>query len=166
MRREGKKTVTIIICVLMLLLPAGCGVQEGIAPAGSYELDYRGITISIDGDMRPVQEALGMPDGYFEADSSTIGSVNKMYSYGSLWIDTYPSENGELIASITLMNESLATNEGISVGQTLEDLEAAYGPDYTTQDTMLVYDRNGMKLCFNMEGDTIVSIRYQSKIIE
>lgn len=166
MRREGKKTVTILISALLLLLLAGCGAKEETASAENYEVTYKGATISVDGDMEPVQKALGMPDTYFEAESGSAMSVNKMYTYGSLGIDTYPSENGERVASITLRDSSLATNEGISVGQTLGDLEATYGLDYTMQDTMLVYDRNSIELCFDMEGDNIVSIKYRSKALE
>ena len=124
------------------------------------------VSVIIDADAAPIVAALGEPVSYFEAASCAFDGLDKIYTYNSFEIDTYPTEGKDYISAIILMDDSITTAEGIAIGETKARVEEVYGTDYTEQGSMLVYEKDGMKLSFIFTDDMITSIQYNSTVLE
>lgn len=134
--------------------------------AKGYVFVYQDVTISIDALAAPVVEALGEPVSYFEAPSCAFEGLDKMYTYNSVEVDTYPDEQGvDRISNIILKDDMVETPEGVSLFETKEDMIAAYGENYKDENGLLVYEKDGMKLCFILDGDEIISIEYMTTVL-
>ena len=173
-----KKLIGILLAAGMILAMSGCGNDEKViggdvsnAPGSSqqtaggsgdsagsaqtsakgYVFRHNGVTVSVDGDMSPVLEGLGEPVNYFEAASCAVEGLDKTYTYGSFEIVTYPQGEKDCVSTIILKDDTVSTAENISIGSSREDVTNAYGTDYTEQGSMLVYHKDGMRLCILVE---------------
>lgn len=126
-----------------------------------YVFKVGDVTVEVDGDVAPVIEALGEPASYFEAASCAFEGLDKIYTYNGYEIDTYPAQERDLVSAVILKDDSVSTAEGICIGDSLEKLLEAYG-EGAQENGMLVYSRDGMKLCFILQEDSVVSIEYRS----
>ena len=126
-----------------------------------YVFVTSGVTVEVDGDMAPVLQALGEPASYFEAASCAFEGLDKIYTYNGFEIDTYPAQDKDLVSAVILKDDSVTTAEGICIGDSLEKLLEAYG-EADQENGMLVYTKDGMKLCFILQDDSIISIEYRS----
>lgn len=131
-----------------------------------YVFVVRDVIVEVDGDAAPVVEALGEPVSYFEAASCAFEGLDKIYTYNGFEIDTYPMQDKDLISSIILKDDSVMTAEGIGIGDSLEKLQQVYGSEGTEEGGMLVYGKDGMKLCFILQGENIISIEYRSTVLD
>lgn len=141
------------------------GGSQGTQTKG-YVFIYNGVTVSVDGDMAPIQEAFGEPADYYEAASCAFEGLDKIYTYGSFVIETYPQGDKDLVSVIRLTDDAVSTPENIYIGCTRDDVTRAYGTDYTEQGSMLVYVKDGMKLSVLVENDTVTSIQYFSTVLD
>ncbi|MCM1045231.1 MAG: hypothetical protein NC417_06950 [Candidatus Gastranaerophilales bacterium] len=135
-------------------------VQKG------YLFETEGIVIAVDEDAAPLIEQLGEPVSYFEAASCAFEGLDKMYTYSSFEIDTYPMDDKDYISSVILKDDCVSTAEGVYIGNSMEALTQAYGSEYAEEDGMIVYEKDGMKLCFILQNGEIVSIEYRSGVLE
>ncbi|MBQ7955641.1 MAG: hypothetical protein IJ282_07805 [Lachnospiraceae bacterium] len=146
---------------------AGAGDASKEEAAKGYVFVYQGVSISADALAAPIVETLGEPVSYFEAASCAFEGLDKMYTYNSVEIDTYPdAEGADRVSSIILKDDMVETPEGVSLFETKADMIAAYGENYKEENGLLVYEKDGMKLCFILENDEIVSIEYMSTVLE
>lgn len=120
----------------------------------------------MDADAAPIIEQLGEPDSYFEAPGCAFEGIDKMYTYGGLEVDTYPIEDKDYISSVIFKDDTLTTTEGIGIGDSVSSLEEAYGTQWGDEDGMMVYEKDGMKLCFIVAEDSVISVEYRSGVIE
>lgn len=128
---------------------------------GGYVFRVGDVAVEVDGDVAPVIEALGEPTSYFEAASCAFEGLDKIYTYQGYEIDTYPVQDRDLVSAVILKDDTVATAEGICIGDSLEKLLETYG-EGVQENGMLVYARDGMKLCFILQEDSIISIEYRS----
>lgn len=135
--------------------------QAETASAKGYAFVAGGVTVEVDADMAPILQALGEPSSYFEAASCAFEGLDKIYTYSSFEIDTYPAQDKDLVAAVILKDDSVTTAEGICIGDSLEKLQETYG-DGIQESGMLVYEKDDMKLCFILQDDSIISIEYRS----
>lgn len=172
-----KRNLAIMLCMMLWL--TGCGAaetgEEEVSTTESsvssenikgYVFAYQGTEVVIDALAEPVLTELGEAQSYFEAASCAFDGLDKMYTYGSVEIDTYPSEEGDRISAILFKDDMVQTKEGISLFMTKADMTAAYGEDYTEENGMLVYSKDGMKLRFILENEEITSIEYVTTVLD
>ena len=133
---------------------------ETVASRG-YVLTVNNVTVEVDAEAAPIVEALGEPVSYFEAASCAFEGLDKIYTYNSFEIDTYPSQDKDLVSAVILKDDSIATAEGVCIGDSLEKLQEVYG-EAAQENGMLIYAKDGMKLCFIIQDDSIISIEYRS----
>lgn len=135
-----------------------------------YVFAYEGTEIQMGQLMSEYLDALGEPISYFEAASCAFDGLDKMYSYNSFQITTYPVDDKDYVGSITFLDDMVETKEGVSLFETKADMIAAYGEDYVDENGVFVYyyngDKEGMRLCFILSGDEIISIEYQAPAFE
>ncbi len=129
--------------------------------SGGYVFRVGDVAVEVDGDVAPVIEALGEPTSYFEAASCAFEGLDKIYTYQGYEIDTYPVQDRDLVSAVILKDDTVATAEGICIGDSLDKLLETYG-EGVQENGMLVYARDGMKLCFILQEDSIISIEYRS----
>lgn len=129
-----------------------------------YLFSNKGIKISVDSDLKPVLEVLGEPQSYFEAPSCATEGIGKVYTYSDFQIDTYPDGEKDLILCITLKTDNVSTAEGIDLSMDKDKIIEVYGSDYEETDISMSYKKDGMKLSFIFEGDSLVSIQYDSSL--
>lgn len=140
--------------------------EDAAASYKGYAFTYNGAVIEMDVDAAPVIEQLGEPDSYFEAPSCAFEGIDKIYTYGSFELDTYPKEEKDYISSIIFKDDIITTTEGIGIGESVDKMEEVYGTDWTDEDGMAVYEKDGMKLCFIIEDESIISVEYRSTAID
>lgn len=138
--------------------------EEG-DPKG-YVFVHNGVTVEMDAEASAVVEALGEPDSYFEAASCAFEGLDKTYTYSGFEVDTYPAGDEDRISAVIIKDDSVATAEGVRIGDSLEKLQEAYGSESSKEGGLLVYAKDGMELCFILQDDAIVSIEYMSTVLE
>lgn len=138
--------------------------QEDVSGKG-YIFNHKGTAVEIDAKAAPVLEALGEPASYFEAPSCAFEGIDKTYTYSGFELDTYPQGEEDHISAVVFKDDSVSTAEGICIGDTREKLEEVYGSG-SEEGGMLVYAKDGMKLCFILQGDEVASIEYRSTVLE
>lgn len=139
---------------------------EDTVQYSGYAFTYDGTVIGMDMDAAPVVEQLGEPDSYFEAPSCAFEGIDKVYTYGSFELDTYPTDNKDYVSSVVFKDDTITTTEGVGIGDPEDKVVEAYGSGWTEEDGMRVYEKDGMKLCFILENDTVASIEYRSTAVE
>lgn len=139
----------------------------------AYSTDTKGYVftinetvVEVDTDAANVIEKLGEPISYFEAPSCAFEGLDKIYTYNSFEIDTYPTGDMDHISAIIFKDDSVLTTEGIGIGDSMEKLEQTYGSDFVREGGMIVYSKDDMKLCFILQEDAIISIEYRSTVLE
>lgn len=138
--------------------------QEEEGTADSFVFEYEGTEISVNQEMAGVLEALGEPNSYFEAASCAFEGLDKMYTYSSFEIDTYPEGDKDYISCIYFKDDMVQTQEGVSLFMTQADMESAYGTDYEMDNGAFVYTKGNGQLSFIIENDEIVSIEYKTMV--
>lgn len=131
-----------------------------------YVFVYNDIVIEIDSAADSVLEQLGEPNSYFEAPSCALNGIDKIYTYNSFELDTYPLEGKDFISSVLFKDDTITTMEGIGIGDSVEKLTEIYGENSTEENGMTVYCKDNMKLCFITEGDFVAAIEYKTTILD
>lgn len=139
--------------------------QENIGYKG-YAFIYQDVVIEIDAEAAPILEKLGEAKSYFEAASCAFNGLDKMYAYGSFELDTYPVDDKDFVSMVLFKDDSIATAEGVSIGEPEEKITEVYGEDAVKENGMIVYRKDDMKLCFIVEDEKIVSIEYQTTVLD
>ena len=138
---------------------------EQTAETEQITFDYvlNGTTIVVGEEAAPVLEALGEAESVFEAPSCAFTGVSYYYTYGGVQVVTYPDEHDQSLNrlyEVDLVDDTAATNEGIKVGDTYDDLLAKYGtPDQETP-AYAMYQTEGKAVRFFLEGENIKQIVY------
>ena len=147
---------------------AGSGTQDHAGASGEtgYTFSYNGTAIEMDADASPVLEKLGEPASYFEAASCAFEGLDKTYTYNGFELDTYPNGDKDQVSAVVLKDDSVATLEGICIGDSREKLLEAYPDGGTEECGMIIYKKAGMKLIFILQDDEVKSIEYRSTVLE
>lgn len=136
------------------------------ATGDGYYFTYGDVEIEMDANAAPIVEALGEPASYYEATSCAFDGLDKMYTYAGFELDTYPVGEEDYVSAVLLKDDSVATSEGIAIGSSKEDVEAAYGASDLTGDGTIVYEKGDMKLNIIVKDDMVISIEYKSTALE
>ena len=124
---------------------------------GGFKLTMKGTAIAINDDMAPIAEKLGKPTKYFESESCAYQGLDKVYTYGGVVIRTYPKEKNDFVLNVELKDDSVSTEEGISIGDAKDKVKEVYGEPTSTTDTSSVYKKGDSNLTFIFGSDGSVS---------
>lgn len=131
-----------------------------------YVFVYNDVVMEMDADAAPVLEQLGDANSYFEAPSCAFEGIDKMYTYGSFELDTYPTGDKDYISAVIFKDDSITTPEGVGIGDSREKMTEVYGGEGTEEMGMTVYRKDDMKLCFIFQEDSIASVEYRSTVLD
>lgn len=182
-----KKLTAVALMAACMVFMAGCGDKENVIGGGEkdsqqelseqgsgsssetnykgYVFHYNGTLVGVDADAAPIISALGEPVSYYESASCAFEGLDKTYTYRGFEIDTYPEGDKDYVSAVVLKDDSVQTAEGVYIGDSLEKVQQKYG-DGATEGTAVVYAKDGMKLCFIMQNDEVVSIEYRTTVLD
>lgn len=143
----------------------GEAATDNAEKAKGYVFAVQGVTVAVDSDAAETVAALGEPLSYFEAESCAFKGLDKMYTYSGFEIETYPTDNKDFVSNIRLKDDSVSTVEGLCIGDSLEKVQQTYGGG-AEENGMVVYEKDGMKLCFIIKADEVASIEYRSTVLD
>lgn len=163
------KRMMLMAAAIALILCA-CGKQSvgssttPAAVSGGYTVIYNGVKLSVG---MPAEEALGKlgaADDKITSESCAFGGSDTVYYYGTgVQVSTNDELGYERIFSIYLSDDLVSTEEGVCIGNTVEQVKAAYGePGSKSTGNSLAYEKDGMTLTFFVKDGTVTSIRYDA----
>ena len=153
-----KRLSLIFAAILLLTCCFAACVQN---KHGEYNFFYNGTVIRIGDDGNTVASALGTPVDYIEEDSCGGEGPDKTFVYPGFRYDTVMQNGVDRIVKIVLTDDSVATPQGIKIGDTKSAVIAAYGDGYTeTADGSLVYTDGNAKLMFGIRDGVVTAIHY------
>lgn len=161
----NKKLLMALLAVLMMgLVLTGCsnepsGDNDSDTEAG-FEFASNGVAIQMLAKADTVLSALGEENTYFEAESCAYQGMDKIYTYNGFEVRTNEIDNQDLITSVLLIDDSIATPEGVALFMTKEDMIGAYGEDFTEEMGLCSYTKGKTKLSFLIKDNEITSIEY------
>lgn len=160
-----------LLCVLlvlgvMLLALTGCGEKPADKPdagadaAESFSFTYGDVTMSIHGDAAAAVAALGEAKSYNEETSCAFEGLDKTYYYGGFYLETYPQGEKDMISSIWFADDSVATAEGVCIGDDAAKVEQAYGADAYNGTNAYELTKGASKLTVLLQDGAVSSIQY------
>ena len=155
------RTLSVILAVLMLSV---CFVAcDGKSNAS--ELTFKtadGVAVTIGAEADPIIKKLGTP-GAVNSSESCGGFAGKdyVYSYVGFRVSTTPAEGGQIICKVELTDDSVKTPEGLYIGMSRADAEAAMkGFKAESMDDNLVYTSGSAKLRVVFRDGSVTGIIY------
>lgn len=127
-----------------------------------YVFKLKDTEIELNAKMADLTGKLGKEDAYFESNSCAFQGLDKVYTYGSVVISTYPLENVDYVYTIELKDDTVETPEGIYIGSSKADVEKAYGTPSSTTDTAYIYTKGESQLNIMFEEDAVSNIVYMA----
>ena len=125
-----------------------------------YVFQAGNAVIGMNEDSEPILAALGAWNDYFEAESCAFQGLDKTYTYPSFELYTYPKGNRDMVNSITLLDDSVSTPEGIKIGSAEADIVAAYGEGYVLENGVYQYTKDKSILSIFTTGGVVDGIEY------
>lgn len=141
-------------------------VQSNNTSLDDYVFEYKGVKIAPDMNTNEFLAALGDPLHYYEVKSCAFEGMDKIYTYTSFEISTYPNGTNDLVSSIYFKDDTVTTQEGAYLGMAKSDVLALYGSNYTESAGAYVYSKGGMELHFIFDGETLASIEYVTTVLD
>ncbi len=157
-----KKFGLLLLAVLMLFLFTACpDPQEDqtlITPFANMKI--KEIEIAIDAEAAPILTALGKEISYEESPSCAFEGMDKLYVYQGFRIKTYSLSGKDYIYSIELMDDSVATPEGIAIGTEIATAVEKYGTPSEENDAAMrfVYENTILQILYR--DGAVTNIQY------
>lgn len=116
-----------LLAAVMLLSLSGCASRNSMAQEENFFFTYNGTPITLGAETETIIDALGEPRSYTEEPSCAFDGMDKTYYYGSFYLSTYPMDGKDYVYSIWFVDDSVATEEGVRIGNTQAEAESIYG---------------------------------------
>ena len=161
-----KKRIAILLAAAMLLCFAGCQPAQTENPQNkepvqdSYSFVYNGTTIALHAPAEAIVAALGEPKKYSESTSCAFEGLDKSYGYGSFYLETYPLGDKDYVYGWYFVDDMVENAEGICIGSTKADVEAAYGAENYNGTNAFEMTKGSGKLTVILENDVVTSVQY------
>lgn len=170
--KKFKVLLMTAVMVMGLSLAACGGSDEGSAEAGTksaakggYSFTSGSTKIEMGADAAKVVDELGEADDYFESESCAFEGLDKVYTYAGYKLNTYPVDDKDYVLSVVFRDDTVETEEGISIGSTKDEVTDAYGDPTKEKGSSLIYEKGDTKITFGMEGDKVATVEI-SAIVE
>ena len=131
-----------------------------------YVFVYNGVEVQIDAEVEGYISQLGEPASYYESPSCAFDNLDKFYTYQGFEIDTYYSNEKDLVLGIVLLDDTVSTTEGICIGDAKDKVQTVYGEPTEKTDNSATYKKDNMKLVFIFQDDIVAAIEYKSLVLE
>jgi len=160
-----KKFIVLLLASCLLLLVA-CGGGADSEPstngrprnvAGNHSFIYNGTAITMGADPTPVRAALGEPRNEMREPNCAIEGEDVLYTYpGIILTFTYPADGGApFITGLRLLDDSVATPEGLTIGSYTADITQIYGVASREDNNFFYFDKgqSSLEISVNSDGE-------------
>lgn len=160
--RIGRALAALLALCLSLCCAAGC-TQERESKLNLTFVTPEGVRLTPGEDAADLTERLGEPLAYREAASCYGSGKDKVYTYGTFTVTTYPETDGsrEFISLIELTDAACQTAAGAKIGMLLTDVEKLYGDDPIARGDTYSYVSEEGSLVFYVEDGRVSAIDYR-----
>ena len=162
-----KKIIAMLLAMAMLLCFAACQSTETPDDPGnkepvqdSFTFTYKGTKIALHAPAADVIAALGTPDSYSEETSCAFDGLDKTYRYGSIYLQTYPIGEKDYVYSWWFVDDLVENDEGICIGSSKADVEAAYGAESYNGTNAFEVTKGSGKRTIIWETAVVSSVQY------
>lgn len=161
-----KKIVCVLMAVaLMMIGLVGCGEEPAKTPdtpssEACLAFTHNGVTMTIHADAAAALAALGEPKSFTEETSCAFEGLDKTYYYGGFYLETYPQGDKDLISSIWFADDSVATAEGVCIGDDQAKVEEAYGAEAYNGSNAYEVVKGASKLTVLLADGAVSSVQY------
>ena len=159
-----------LILILSLVLITGCGAEK-VKDNNNENNDRVGYSITIEGtkimvgdEFSKISSKLGKDYEYQEVETCAFEGMDKIYSYSDYEIYNYHEKGVEKIYTITLLNENVSTDEGITIGSTVEEVVDTYGDNYEDVAGSYVFQKGDTILTFIFDDGVVTSIEFKIEL--
>ena len=138
---------------------------SGSAAAGNpdaYVFRAGSVEIPVSVKAAPVLASLGEEKGYFEAESCAGLGTERYYIYSGYQVMTVEYYDEVVIGSVYLMDDTVSTPEGISLGASEADVTRVYGDADLGAGNEYTYVKGNCNLVFVFSGGVLMSVEYQA----
>ena len=168
-----KKFCALLLSLILVLTFAACGAKpaddnngdennNSITNEPGYSFTVSGVKVEMGALAKDVIDAIGGTPSYTEETSCAFEGLDKTYGYGGYYITTYPDGDKDYIYSAWFVDDSVTTAEGIYIGSTKAEVEAAYGADCFDDAGSATLSKGNTELIIILEDDAVVEIQYQA----
>jgi len=166
MMKKALAAISILMCLAAFI---SCAANPQKAPSGAFSKADLGVNIGgqiyyLREDSAKLLAALGDGCDYSEMVSCVYDGKDKTFIYPGISVNTVPAGAKDMIEMITLTDANYETLRGVSVGDTMDKLAAAYGEKYfddgyiTYSLTNDPYDIQSERIQFYFEDGVINTI--------
>ena len=156
-----KRISLFLLAAIMLLSLAGCGSTDIDPQEENFSFTYNGTKITLGAEAAPIIDALGEPRSYTEEPSCAFEGMDKTYYYGSFYLSTYPLNGKDFVYSFWFADDSVATEDGIRIGSTQEQMETIFGANCFNGTNTYMQSKGESKVVYLLEDGLIKSIQYE-----
>ncbi|MBQ9773466.1 MAG: hypothetical protein IJW30_02275 [Clostridia bacterium] len=160
-----KKVFCLLLSAVLLLGLTACAKPEE-KEADAYTYKSGSTVIAVGNEASPILEKLGSYLDYDESSSCFFSGKDKIYVYASLEVRTYPENGKDYVYMLRLLDDTVATQEGIRIGSSRSDVTKAYGDAHKQTANSLIYKGGDMYLEIFFSGDTVNEIQYQHAYVQ
>ena len=128
--------------------------------AVKYYVEFTGVKIELGADAEAVIDALGTPKATAEVGNCGGQGTLTKYTYASLELYVLTSGTSSTIDQITLLDDSIATPEGIRIGTAQADVKTKCKTPTKSSDASYTYTSGNKNLKFNFRDGAVVGIDY------
>lgn len=130
------------------------------AEAGRFTFTYKGTNINVKDDAAPILAALGEAKSHTEETSCAFDGLDKTYTYTSFILTTYPDGETDRVNSLTVLDDTVNTADGICIGDSKDKVEEVYGADAYNGVNAYIVSEGDAQLTIILESDKVSSIQY------
>ncbi|MCD8300871.1 MAG: hypothetical protein LUC41_06855 [Clostridiales bacterium] len=131
--------------------------DETAAAVDAYTVTIDGTTIIMNAEADPIIEGLGDDYSYFESESCAFEGLDKVYSYSGFKLDTYPTDDVDYVSAIIFMDDTVESDEGITIGSARDDVIEAYGEADEDTGSSLIYEKGDSTMTIGITDDAVSS---------
>ena len=160
-----KKLLCLLLC---LLLPLAALAEAKSLSAEDFIITVEGTGYLPGEDAAPLVAALealtGAPLEMVETISCMFSGMDREFSNDAVLVGTYPigEAGSDVIESVMVFTDALATERGAVVGMTRAEIEALYGNDYFLDWDTMIYSLGELEpqIMFTLDLDTDVVVSW------
>ena len=141
----------------------GDGQQQ--PSAKDYYITYNNVKIEIGAEAKALIEKLGSYSAE-EGEACPGGIDTDIYTFSGIEIMVYKdsAKNTETVGKISILDDSVATPENITIGSTEDDVISAYGKSYKKGTTgALCYEGKNSNIEFHFSNAKVSNIYVKTK---
>ena len=158
-----KKTICLLLTALLLCALLGSCGKKTISEV-DLTLTVGGTAVRPDTSVSALLDAFGTDYTYSEAVSCVYTGMDKTYAYSDRILYTYPDGDADRLLEL-YCTADVQTAQGVGIGASRKDVEAAYGTEYTQAGNTMTYALAAQdsltipaSLYFELDGDTVCAI--------